>query len=119
MLESKCIKILFWALILIGNNSYSQIKTKPYTKLYFEEGFKNCIVTVIKNNNSLFKGVLTSASMGPAEIVEIKKPTNSKIIIKACGKIKNLFIKKNKFYRISIIDNIIIIKEVDEEPLYV
>ena len=100
-------------------NNYAQVKTKFVTKLFFEEGFKNCKVKVLDKNKYLFSGSLTTPRDGAAKIIEINKPDCLKITISACGKTKVLKLKKTKFYRISIIENLLIVKEVDEEPLYV
>lgn len=103
------------------NNTYAQIKSKPITKLFFEYGYTNCIVKVTNNKNVLFMGKLTSYPnmSGATKIVDINKLKSFKIIISACGKTKAINIKKSKFYAISIIDNLIIVEEVDEEPIYV
>ncbi len=118
MKSKTCIAILLSALVSTAN---AQTRSKPLTKIFFEYGFTNCLVKVLNNKNVLFKGNLTSVSKrsGATEIVEISRLRNLKVTINACCKTKVLNIQKSKFYRISIINNVVIVKEVDEEPVYV
>lgn len=114
------IHLLFFTLIYSCNITYSQIENKPITKLFFEYGFKSCKVSVTNNKHIIFEGILTSKSnSGATRIVEISKLKGLKITLNLCGRTKTINIKQGKFYIISILENLIEVEEVDEEPYYV
>ena len=111
------LSLCFLSLISI---SVGQTKNMLYTELFFEYGFANCKVSVVMGRKVIYNESITSVpNSGPTAIVRIFKLNHGKLKLKLCGQVKILNIKYSKFYTISIIENKIEIKELEEEPLYV
>jgi hypothetical protein len=89
------------------------------TKLFFEGGFENTRVLVIGLKDTLLSKILTTDyRIGYAQILNVNE--SYKTIIVRVGKLtRKIHLQLNKFYRINVRDNELLVEEVSEELIYI
>ncbi len=113
-------KLTLLLFIFFSTFLFAQESRTHLTILYFEDGFDSTKVIVIAKRDTLYSGnVSSNYDKGYSLKLEIPNKSSRTIIFKVGDLKKKVKISADKFYRISVRDNKLLIYKASEKPIYI